>query len=120
MEQKSEKEVGFPLFRVRWHRFVHADLAEVNAGIVNGLVEAAEHRLSRAPAHIGKPLKGTAHKLWRITFFKYCIVYTINMEFKEVWVLSVQKPEVLYQHPQILELLKLAVVLQEEINQQGR
>ena len=116
MEQEQTKEIGHPVFHVRWHRFVHADLAEINPGIVEGLIEAAEYRLSRVPAHIGRPLKGTTHKLWRITFYKYCIVYTIKMQQKEVWILAVQKPEAIYRHPQIIELLKLAVVIQEEAN----
>ena len=103
MEQRSyQEEVGLPTFKVRWHRHVHADLAEINAGIVENLVVGTEYRLSRAPAHIGIPLKGTAHRLWRIGYAKYWVVYTINIEFREVWVLSVQQPEAVLRHPQIL------------------
>lgn len=117
MEQEPQEEsVSVQPYRVQWHPEVKDDLENIHPSLVDSMVEGAEYRLSRAPTHIGKPLRGTANKLWRIRFGKLRIVYTINFKSKEVWVLAVRNRETVYKHPHVLGLLKMAVVLQEELN----
>jgi len=73
---------------------------------------AADHRLSRAPQFLGQPLKGTTVPLWKITFSKYRLIYLIQQSSKEVWILSVQKREIVYRRDHILSLVKLAMAVQ--------
>ena len=117
MEQGPPKEpVGIPLFRVIWHPEIKRDFSKIPPAFVDSIVRSADYRLSRAPQLIGQPLKGTTNQLWRIAFSKYRVVYAINAKKKEVWVLSVQKRELVYRDRHVQYLLKLAVAIQEEIN----
>ncbi|MBI3318454.1 MAG: type II toxin-antitoxin system RelE/ParE family toxin, partial [Candidatus Omnitrophica bacterium] len=81
---------------------------------VNSIVRAADYRLSLAPDLIGEPLKGTTNRLWKIRFSSYRIVYTINVSRKEVWILSVQKRDIVYRNQHVQALLKVAVALHEK------
>ena len=116
MEQgASEKPIGAPTYRVLWHPEIKHDFSKIPQKLSESILEAAEHRLSRAPLLIGQPLKGTANLLWRIGFSKYRIVYTLNVKVREVWVLSVQKRDIVYRDKHVQSLLRLAVSLQKEI-----
>lgn len=116
MEQKPEKEIiGGQIYKVLWHHDIKEDFSKIHPGLTDSVVDAAEHRLSRAPQFIGQPLKGTTNLLWRIHFGKYRIVYTMNLRAKEVWVLSVKKRDIVYRNQHVQSLLRLAVAIQQEI-----
>ena len=115
MEQGPQKEeVGVPSYRIFWHQRIKEDFSKIPIVLTETMIKAAEFRLSRAPHLIGQPLKGTANKLWRIRFDKYRIVYTLKAN--EVWVLSVQKREVIYQNRHVQALLRLALAIHQEID----
>lgn len=115
MEQGPAKEsLALPAFRVLWHNEVKKDLSRITPSIVEAIVRAVQDRLSRAPQWIGEPLKGTTNRLWKLRFSQYRIVYTIHDRRKEVWILSVQKRDIVYRDRHVQELLKLAVALLEE------
>lgn len=115
MESGSQKEpVGELTYRIIWHPLVREDLSKVPRNLTESIVKAAEHRLSRAPHLIGQPLKGTTHLLWKIKFDKYRIVYTIRTKTNEVWVLSVQKREVVYRDRHIQSLVNLAIAIKQK------
>ncbi len=116
MEQEPQTSpVGAPLYRVFWHPQIKVDFAKITTSLTESIVKAAEHRLSRASQFIEEPLKGTTNLLWKISFSKYRIVYTMNEKAKEVWVLSVQKREIVYRDKHLQSLLKLAVAIQTEL-----
>lgn len=118
MEQGSQKEkIGGQIYRIYWHPEIKENFDIISESTVEAIIKETEYRLSRAPLHIGKPLKGTNQKLWRLRFAKYRIIYTVNTETKEVWVLGIKSRATVYSHPHVLGMLKLAVSLQEEINQ---
>ena len=115
MEQKPKLgQVNLPAFRVIWHAEVKKDLSRIPPSVVNSIVRAVDDRLSLAPEIIGNPLKGTANRLWKIRFSGYRIVYTIHVSRKEVWVLSVQKRDIVYRDQHVQALLKVAVALHEK------
>lgn len=115
MESGSQKEsIGGPIYRIFWHPLVKDDLSRVPKNLTESIVKAAEHRLSRAPHLIGQPLKGTTHLLWKIRFDKHRIVYTISTKANEVWVLSVQKREVVYRSRHIQSLVNLAIAIRQK------
>ena len=114
----SEKEMisaGGHRYKVLWHPEIKDDFVKIPINLRESIVQAAEHRLSAAPQFIGQPLKGTTNLIWKISFSKYRILYTMNAKCKEVWILSVQKREIVYRHQHVLSLLKLAISLQEQI-----
>ena len=115
MEQGSpgQAEINPPTYKVVWHAAVQSDLARIPRGTVESLAKAADHRLSQAPHLIGTPLRGTMNLLWRLRFARYRVVYTINVPSKEVWVLGVQRRDIVYRDPHLSSLLKLAVVIQQ-------
>lgn len=114
MEPGSQKEpIGEPIYRIVWHPLVKEDLSKVPKNLTKFIVKAAEHRLSRAPHLIGPPLKGTTRLLWKIKFDKHRIVYTINTKANEVWILPVQKREVVYRDRHIQSLVNLAIALRQ-------
>jgi mRNA-degrading endonuclease RelE of RelBE toxin-antitoxin system len=115
MEQEPKlRQISLPAFKVIWHAEIKKDLSRIPPSVVNSIVRAADYRLSLAPEIIGNPLKGTVNRLWKIRFSGYRIVYTINVSRKEVWVLSVQKRDIVYRDQHIQALLKVAVVLHEK------
>jgi mRNA-degrading endonuclease RelE of RelBE toxin-antitoxin system len=115
MEQEPKPgQVSLPVFKVIWHAEVKKDLSRIPSTVVNSIIQAADYRLSLAPEIIGNPLKGTANRLWKIRFSVYRIVYTINVNRKEVWVLSVQKRDIVCRDQHVQALLKVAVVLHEK------
>jgi len=115
MEQEPKPgKVTLPTFRVIWHAEVKKDLSKIPPSVVNPIVRAADYRLSLAPDLIGDPLKGTMNRLWKIRFSGYRIVYTINVSRKEVWILSVQKRDIVYRNQHVQALLKVAVALHEK------
>lgn len=115
MEQGSAQEpLGAPVYKVVWHPKIKDDFSRIPPSLVSAIASAVEHRLSRAPEFIGQPLKGTTNLLWRISFSKYRIVYTLNSDAREVWVLSAQKREIVYRDIHIQSLLKLAVAIQQK------
>jgi len=118
MEQEPQKKkVGIPAFGIHWHPDIKDDLEDIHPSTATSIVRAAEHRLSRAPLFIGQPLKGTARLLWKIRFGKYRILYTVNTNANEVWILAVQKRDIVYKHKHVESLLKLAVALQKQFEQ---
>ena len=117
MEQEPKKEIGLPIFKVVWHSEIKHDLSKIPPSLADSIVRAVDQRLSRAPQMIGEPLKGTRRLLWKIRFSKYRIVYTINERRKEVWVLSVQKRDLVYRDRHVQSLLKLAAALHEQMEQ---
>lgn len=114
MEQEpaGQAQVGPPTYTVVWHAAVRGDLAKIPRSTVESLAKAADYRLSQAPHVIGSPLRGTTNLLWRLRFRSYRIVYTVNARSKEVWILAVQRRDIVYRDPHLASLLKLAVVLQ--------
>lgn len=115
MEQEPKPgQVSLPVFGVIGHAEVKKDLSRIPPSIANSIVRAADDRLSLAPEIIGNPLKGTANRLWKIRFSGYRIVYTLNVSRKEVWVLSVQKRDIVYRDQHVQALLKVAVALHEK------
>jgi len=116
VEQEPSK-VGQPAFKVFWHPGTKQDFAKMPPSLVDSIVRAATHRLSRAPQLIGEPLKGTVQRLWKIRFSKYRIIYTIQAKRDEVWILAVLKRDIAYRHRHVESLLRLAVALQEEVDQ---
>jgi mRNA-degrading endonuclease RelE of RelBE toxin-antitoxin system len=115
VEQESAKEnLAFSVFKVFWHPEVKKDLSRITPAVVEAIVRSANERLSRAPQLIGEPLKGTTNRLWKFRFSRYRIVYTILDRRKEVWILSVQKRDIVYRDRHVQELLRLAVALLEE------
>ena len=117
MEQEPKKEIGLPVFKVVWHSEIKKDLSRLPPSLTDSIVRAVDQRLSRAPQMIGEPLKGTTKLLWKIRFSMYRVVYTINERKKEVWVLSVQKRDVVYRDRHVQSLLKLAVALHQQMEQ---
>ncbi|MBI2094269.1 MAG: type II toxin-antitoxin system RelE/ParE family toxin [Candidatus Omnitrophica bacterium] len=115
MEQGSKKpeEVGSPTYKIVWHPAIRADLARIPRSTVESIAKAVDHRLARAPHLLGTPLRGTTSMLWRIRFGRYRVVYTIHARFKEVWVLSVQRRDIVYRDPHLFSLLQLAIALQQ-------
>lgn len=114
MEPGSQKEpIGEPPYRIVWHPLVREDLSRVPKNLTESIVKAAEHRLSHVPHLIGQPLRGMTHLLWKIKFDKYRIVYTINTKTNEVWVLSVQKREIVYRDRHIQSLVNLAIAIRQ-------
>ena len=114
MEPGSQKEpIDEPAYRIVWHPLVKEDLSRVPKNLTESIIKAVEHRLSRVPHLIGQPLKGTTRLLWKIKFDKYRIVYTIHTKAKEVWVLSVQKREVVYRDRHIQSLINLAIAIRQ-------
>ena len=115
MESGSQKEsIGEPAYRIFWHPLVKEDLSRVPKNLTESIIKAAEHRLSRVPHLIGQPLKGTTHLLWKIRFDKYRIVYAIHTKTHEVWILSVQKREVVYRDRHIQSLVNLAIAIRQK------
>lgn len=116
MEQEPQKDpIGTKEYHVFWHSEVRKDFAKISKALTESLISAVEHRLSIAPQFIGQPLKGTTNLLWKISFSKYRIIYTMNVKAKEVWVLSVQKREIVYKDSHVQSLLTLAVAIQQKI-----
>ena len=116
MEQESKKEpIGAPKFKVIWHATVKDDFSKLNKSLVDSIITAADHRLSRAPEYLGQPLKGTTTLIWKVRFDKYRILYTLNVKAKEVWVLSVRKREIVYKDAHVKSLINLAVAIQQQI-----
>ena len=116
MEQEpaaGQAEVAPPAYTVVWHAAVRGDLAKIPRSTVESLAKAVNYRLSQAPHVIGTPLRGTTNLLWRLRFGSYRVVYTVNVRSKEVWVLTVQRRDIVYRDPHLSSLLKLAVVLQQ-------
>ncbi|MBI3322808.1 MAG: type II toxin-antitoxin system RelE/ParE family toxin [Candidatus Omnitrophica bacterium] len=121
MEQEPKPgQVSLPAFKVIWHAEIKKDFSKIPQSVVNSIVRASDYRLSLAPEIIGNPLKGTANRLWKIRFAGYRIVYTIHVGMKEVWVLSVQKRDIVYRDQHIQALLKVAVVLHEKFGKSLR
>ena len=116
-DEKKEEQIGIPYFRVVWHKETQSDFSKINSDIAEKIIENTNHKLSRAPLYIGEPLKGTSNRLWKVSYSKYRIVYTINQSAKEVIILSVQKREIVYKKNHIINLLNLAIALQEEAKQ---
>ena len=113
-DEKKETPIEIPYFRVVWHKEIADDFLKINKDIAEKIIENANYKLSRAPLYIGEPLKGTSNRLWKISYSKYRIIYTFHQSAKEVIVLSVQKREVVYKRNHILQLLNLAIAIQEE------
>lgn len=115
MEQEPPP-IGHPVFRVLWHSATKRDLAKLPPSLVESIVRASDHRLARAPHLIGEPLKGSVSRLWKLRFSQYRIIYTIHPQRHEVWVLSVQKRDVVYRDRHVPSLLNLAVALHQELD----
>jgi mRNA-degrading endonuclease RelE of RelBE toxin-antitoxin system len=115
MEQtpNSEEALADPFYRVFWYQKIKNDLRTIDPNLVEKIVSAAENRLYLAPASAGQPLKGTTKLLWKLRYSKYRIVYTINDQMQEVWVLSVRKRDVAYRDSSIESLLQVAIALQK-------
>ena len=119
MEQGPQKApIGQPAYRVLWHQEIKGDFLKIPRKATETIVSAANHRLAIAPQFIGEPLKGTTNLLWKLRFGKYRIIYTMNVKAKEVWVLSVQKREIVYKDRHVQSLLRLAVALQGKIERE--
>lgn len=116
MEQGPQKNpIGQPVYRVLWHQDIKGDFLKIRRKSTESIASAANHRLAIAPQFIGEPLKGTTNLLWKLRFGKYRLIYTMNVKAEEVWVLSVQKREIVYKDRHVQSLLRLAVALQERI-----
>ncbi|MBI4397510.1 MAG: type II toxin-antitoxin system RelE/ParE family toxin [Candidatus Omnitrophica bacterium] len=100
-------------YKVVWHQNIKKDFAKIPARLTESIVTSIEHKLSSAPEFLGQPLKGTAVQLWRTVYSQYRIIYTIQAQAKEVWVLSVMKREVVYRNAHIQSLVHLAVAIQK-------
>jgi len=114
-EQKKE-EVRIHTFRIVWHHKVCDDFIKLPKTVTEKIVTSVEQKLSTVPHIIGQPLKGTTRRLWRIKFSKYRIVYSINNEASEVWILSVQKRGIIYRNHHVKSLLKLAIAIRQGRN----
>lgn len=118
MEQGPQKsQISPPGYRVLWHQDIQGDFSTLPYKTTESIVSAANHRLAIAPQFIGEPLKGTTNLLWKLRFGKYRLIYTMNVKAKEVWVLSVQKREIVYKDRHVQSLIRLAVALQEQIKE---
>jgi mRNA-degrading endonuclease RelE of RelBE toxin-antitoxin system len=100
---------------VLWHQDIKKDLLRISRKTAESIVSPANHRLAIAPQFIGEPLKGTTNLLWKLRFSKHRLIYTMNVKAREVWVLSVQKREIVYKDRHVQSLLRLAIALQERI-----
>jgi len=109
MEQVPQESLE--TFKVLWHQDVQGDVKSLQKGFVESLIHGTVHKLSKAPHLIGQPLRGTMNRLWKVKFNKFRVVYTINRSAKEVWVLSVQKREIIYEPRHLNRLMKLAAAL---------
>ena len=115
MEQNSEEKIsGGKKYKVFWHQNIKEDFEKISSSLIEKIVSGVEHKLSTAPLLIGEPLKGTISKLWKVAYSKYRIIYTINPKCHEVWVLSVMKREIVYQHAHVQAILQMALALHDK------
>jgi mRNA-degrading endonuclease RelE of RelBE toxin-antitoxin system len=120
MEQKSSKEtVSTPQYLVLWHPRVRDDLSKIAPSLVRSIIRAAEQRLRRAPLLIGQPLKGTANSLWKCRCSKYRVLYTVNEQAREIWIVAVKKRDSVYRDRGIHSLVALALAIQEQRRRTG-
>ena len=115
--EPAQEQIDLPQYRVKWHQNIEEDFSKISKPMAGNIIENAEHRLSRAPQFLGQPLKGTTNLIWKIRFSKYRILYTMNPKAKEVWILSVQKRDLVYRDRHVQSLVKLALAIQNQIDQ---
>ena len=97
-----------PAYRVLWHPAVRDDFKRITPDTVDTLVHSAHDHLTRAPQHLGQPLKGTTQSLWRMRWGDYRLVYTIRHDIREVWVLGAQRRDIVYRAAHLQHLMRLA------------
>lgn len=110
MEQKPKEGMTY---KVCWHHDVIDDLKKIHPSVVEGIVEASEYRLSQAPELIGHPLKGTTNRVWKMRFSNYRILYTINVQSREVWILCVCHRKSVYNEQNLMSVLKMAIAIHQ-------
>ena len=112
MEQDPQKKkVSDPSYRVLWSSSARQDLSQIPRNIVENILRKTEQRLLQWPHFFGEPLKGTMKKLWKLRFGKYRLVYSINDECHEVYILAITNRDSVYRNNAVQGLLKLAVAL---------
>lgn len=107
----EEKGLVPSAYHVFWHPQVEDDLADIPPHMGKDIVGNCQYKLSRAPRHLGRPLRGTKSLLYRVGIGSYRAVYTINEKALEVWVLAVRHRKDVYRQSRIEAILDLALAL---------
>lgn len=112
MEQESgEKKIEPNSYRVFWHQEIKEDFKRLPPSLVEDIIKGAEHKLSLGPKYLGSPLRGSSCLIWRAKISDYRILYTLEEQPREVWILSVQHRSIVYKSKHIKHVLELAMVL---------
>ena len=105
------------MYKVLWHSRVKKDVSAIPPHLVDKMAKLVQSRLAQFPEVVGEPLKGTSNALWKLRFSDYRILYSMNRQTKEVWILAIRHRRHVYQESHVHELVKIALVLQKTSRQ---